>query len=161
MTQFCVSYSQVVIFDRSVKLLTMGRIRLQKEELVWFGCFCIFLLPQTMLPSNDQIATQSCSFGQQKMATLLGVVEKYTRNRFQLSESVQLNYLAPTFPRTTPPARAPPAETPRIAFRSAIFLLRPSSPTPTLQLAKQEKRKNMMHDYVTSCTNGFSSGEIY
>ena len=68
----------------------MGGIHLQKKELVWFGCFYIFLLPQTMLPSNGQIANQSCSFGQQKMATLFGVVEKYTRNRFQLSESVPL-----------------------------------------------------------------------
>ena len=66
----------------------MGGIHLQKKVLVWFGCFYIFLQPQTMLPSNDQIANQSCSFGLQKMATLLGVVEKYTRNRFQLSESV-------------------------------------------------------------------------
>ena len=68
----------------------MGGIHLQKKELVWFGCFYIFLLPQTMLPSNDQIANQSCSSGQQQMATLFGVVEKYTRNRFQLSESVPL-----------------------------------------------------------------------
>ena len=66
----------------------MGGIHLQKKELVWFGCFYIFLLPQTMLPSNDQIANQSCSSGQQQMATLFGVVEKYTRNQFQLSESV-------------------------------------------------------------------------
>ena len=71
----------------------MGEIHLQKKELVCFGCFYIFLLPQTMLPSNDQIANQSCSFGQQKMATLFGVVEKYTRNRFQLSESIQLDVL--------------------------------------------------------------------
>ena len=71
--------------------ILMGKIRLQKKELVWFGCFYIFLLPQTMLPPNDQIANQSCSFGQQKMAPLLGVVEKYTRNRFQLSESVPLS----------------------------------------------------------------------
>ena len=68
----------------------MGRIQLQMKELVWFGYFYIFLLPQTMLPSNDQIANQSCSFGQQKMATLFGVVEKYTHNLFQLSESVPL-----------------------------------------------------------------------
>ena len=66
----------------------MGRIRLQKRELVWFGCFYIFLLPQTMLPSNDKYANQSCCFGQHKMATLFGEVEKYTRNQFQLSESV-------------------------------------------------------------------------
>ena len=43
-----------------------------------------------MLPPNDQIANQSCSFGQQKMAALFGVVEKYTHSRFQLSESVPL-----------------------------------------------------------------------
>ena len=73
----------------------MGRICLQKKEPVWFGCFYIFLLPQTMLPSNDQIANQSCSSGQQQMATLLGVVEKYTRNRFQLSESVPLKWVTP------------------------------------------------------------------
>ena len=41
-----------------------------------------------MLPSINQIANQSCSFEQQKMATLFGVVEKYTHNQFQLSESV-------------------------------------------------------------------------
>ena len=68
----------------------MGRIHLQKKELVSFGCFYIFLLPQTMLPSNDQIANQSGSFGQQKMATPFGVAEKYTRNQFQLSESLPL-----------------------------------------------------------------------
>ena len=68
----------------------MGGIHLQKKELVWFSCFYIFLLPQTMLPSNDQIANQSCSFRQRKMATLFGVVEKYVHNRFQLSESVPL-----------------------------------------------------------------------
>ena len=62
---------------------------MQKKELVWFGCFYIFLLTQTMLPSNDQIAKQSCSFGQQQMAILFGV-EKYTHNRFQLSDSVPL-----------------------------------------------------------------------
>ena len=70
----------------------MGRICLQKKELVWFGCFDIFLLPQKMLPSNDQIAYQSCSFGHQKMATLFGVVEKLTRNQFQLSESVPFDH---------------------------------------------------------------------
>ena len=72
---------------------SMGRIHLQKKELVWFGCFYIFLLPQTMLPSNDQIANQSCSFGQQKMATPFGVAEKYIRNQFQLSEFVPLTPL--------------------------------------------------------------------
>ena len=51
-----------------------------------------------MLPSNDQIANQSCSFGQQKMATLFGVVEKYTRNRFQLSESVPLRSVVASSP---------------------------------------------------------------
>ena len=70
----------------------MGRIRLQKRELVWFGCFYIFLLPQTMLPSNDKYANQSCCFGQHKMATLFGVVEKYTHNQFQLSESMPLHW---------------------------------------------------------------------
>ena len=40
------------------KVKPMGRIRLQKKELVWFGCFYTFLLPQTMLPSKDQIAHQ-------------------------------------------------------------------------------------------------------
>ena len=55
-----------------------------------------------MLPSNDQIANQSCSSGQQQMATLLGVVEKYTRNRFQLSESVPLwEHLLVTFLEVT------------------------------------------------------------
>ena len=68
----------------------MGGIHLQKKELVWFFCFYIFLLPQTMLPSYDQIANQSCSSEQQQMATLFGVVEKYTHNQFQLSESVPL-----------------------------------------------------------------------
>ena len=57
--------------------------------LVWL--LLHFLLPQTMLPSNDQITYQSCSFGQQKMTTLLGVVEKYTCNRLELSESVPLD----------------------------------------------------------------------
>ena len=66
----------------------MGGIRLQEKEPVWFGCFYIFLLPQTMLPSDNQIGNQSCSFGRQKMVTLFGVVEKYPRNWFQLSESV-------------------------------------------------------------------------
>ena len=66
----------------------MGGIRLQKKELVWFGCFYIYLLAQTMLPPIEQIANQPCSSGQQQMATLFGVVEKYTRNWFQLSESV-------------------------------------------------------------------------
>ena len=65
---------------------------MQKKELVWFGCFYIFLLPQTMLPPNDQIANQSCPSGQHQMATLFGVVEKYTRNRLQLSESVPLSH---------------------------------------------------------------------
>ena len=74
----------------------MGGIRLQEKEPVWFGCFYIFLLPQTMLPSNDKYANQSCCFGQHKMATLFGVVEKYTRNQFQLSESVPLrSYVEP------------------------------------------------------------------
>ena len=84
------SYPTAVLLMSLLHLPPMGRIHLQKKELVWFGCLYIFLLPQTMLPSNDQIANQSCSFGQQKMATLFGVVEIYTRNRFQLNESVPL-----------------------------------------------------------------------
>ena len=59
--------------DAGVRTLKeMGGIHLQMKELVWFGCFYIFLLPQTMLPSNDQIANQSCSLEQLKMATLFG-----------------------------------------------------------------------------------------
>ena len=68
----------------------MGRILLQKKELVWFGCVYNFLLPQTMLPSNDQIANQSCCFDRHKMATRFGVGEKCTRNRFQLRELLPL-----------------------------------------------------------------------
>ena len=79
----------------------MGRILLQKKELVWFGCVYNFLLPQTMLPSNDQIANQSCYFDRHKMATRFGVGEKCTRNRFQLREllPIAIPYTAQvTFP---------------------------------------------------------------
>ena len=38
-----------------------------------------------------KLLTKVALFGQQKMATLFGVVEKYTRNWFQLSESVPFN----------------------------------------------------------------------
>ena len=56
--------------------------------LVWLLLHFSTTPNNAAMPSNDQIVNRSCSFGEKKMATLFEVVEKYTHNRFQLSESV-------------------------------------------------------------------------
>ena len=73
--------------------------------------------------------------------------------------SIPISHSIPTFPSTTPPATAPVAETPRIAFRNAI--LRPLPPPQPLNRKRKELHGYVMLIITESGIDGGVRFEIY